>query len=189
MHALIKEFLSWPSDERKQVILTALFPYETKQENRQMWIRIAMWTIFSIIVFIRILSVMWQSTNEDAHFWTIVLAFPISFDILYWCIFVQMANAVRGRVEEERQKRVDLFEKMMIEQKKAMFEKLRAATGRENLNMDPISIIAAAIDANKPKDSDVDPSVNPLRAALDGTLRPEHIRPPDEDDHNKPDFT
>lgn len=67
------------------------------------------------------------------------------------------------------------------EQHAAQLETLRISSGREHLADNPISIAAASLDAMKSQsDRRLHAKQNPLRAALDGTLSPEDLLPPDE---------
>ena len=126
----------------------------------------------------------------SAHRYPLVAVFvPLtSFSIFYWCIFVQLVDALRDRVAEERDKMTAEMERIIDDRKKAMLENIRQASGRRELSPDPISVVAATIEATRsPKSDQIDPAVNPLRGALDGTLRPEHLTNP-EDDINEQGF-
>ncbi len=184
MFILIKEFLSWTPAERKHVIKTAMAPYESRGENINLWFKIVWLTIFIGLPSIEIFKLIYVTHQEIAFDRIMLLIFfgtMAVVNVVYWGIFTSLMNAMQERIVEERAKMKIEFDKILMNQKQKMLDHIREAAGRDTLPMDPISIVAATIDATEVKTSVIDPSINPLQAALDGTLLPEHLLPPEDE--------
>jgi hypothetical protein len=183
MHSVLKEFLSFSSEEKKQVLTTAVLPYETKRENIGLWCRIAFFVIIYSTIAYDIGTVISTNTTGAKHwFMTAVFYAFTGFSIFYWFIWCALIDAMRERIAEEREKMTQALEQLVEAHKQMMIDNIRKASGRTELSGDPISVVAATIEATRaPKTDDDNPAINPLRGALDGTLRPEHLSPPEDE--------
>ena len=177
MHPLIREFKAWTWAERRHVLRTAITPYEYHSENLSLWIRILWLLCFTVYPSYLIGQIL--KVGHPMRFTFFVVA--AGFNIVYWCIFVQLASALRTRIAEERDKIQERMYQLVDAQKQEILNKIRHASGRPNLEMDPISILAATIETTDKMKKEPNPAENPLRAALDGTLRPEHLLPPEDE--------
>jgi hypothetical protein len=184
MHPLIEEIRSWTPEERKHVFITAISPYQTNSQNARLWAKIGLLTGCGIVISEQIIAAVHRGAPiQEQTFMTVVITLACIFDVFYWSLFVPLADALRERLAEERALKDQMIQEMIESQKRIMLDKIREAAGRAELHMDPISIVAATIEANAPKDELEDPAVNPLRGALDGTLRPQHLLRPEDDEN------
>lgn len=190
MQPFIKEFLAYPMTEQVQVLKVAMAPYDTRMKNIRLWAYITfLITIYAWVTY-DFGTIIAHHTTGVNH-WTKLIIFYIfaGFSIFYWCFWCVLIDALRRRLADERQQMAKIMESNIAAQNRVMIENVRVSSGRKELSDDPISIMAATIDAIYAPGADkVDPAINPLRGALDGTLRPRHLSNPEDDTTDTQEF-
>lgn len=180
----LMKLMKWP--ERREVIRMAVFPWPNTSDNISMWISIGTHFISSIF-FVVVINRALSSTDAGINMFASVWLSYITLSLFLRSVAGRMATGMRAR-------RVETTRAMMAEVQKAVdnygaeiLGRLKAASGREDINLNPISMAAASLDIQEQQNSRAPHAANPLKAALDNTLHPSDLTGMDFNDEDKPD--
>lgn len=175
---LIRE-MSW--SERKDFFRIALCPWPNTSDNVNMWIGNGIQLGASIVlgsVIIRALQTSTVPGREIAAFWFVF----ISVELFIRLVTRRLAKGVVARKMQVTKDMMAEIQKMVDGYGKELVSKLKEASGREHIDMNPISMAAASFDAQEKHAQKSDPKANPLKAALEDTLHPSDLAGDDTDE-------
>lgn len=175
---LVRE-MSW--SERREFFRMALLPWPNRRDNIRMVAWGSVFTAAHVTAAIAIVSAITKTYD-------VVPAMFLSFAIGVTFTNVILQMWTRELVRGVRARHAEMSNKMMAEMQKVVdamgaeiLEKLKAATGREHIDNNPISMTAANLDlidkSRTPKRVD-----NPLQAALEDRLHPNDLIRDDDDE-------
>jgi len=186
LRGVLRDVRSMPPAERLLFVKTALCPWQSTKDNVIMWAKIIGTFLVLIVAGVGLNSHLVYGPTEvfSAFIGRIFLSVLIGYTTVSYMI-IELGKGLRDTIQHERRKHVKEMEAAIDALGKQLLGRLQESSGRTDINANPISMAAAALDA-----ADVSrtrrKTDNPLRLALDGTLRPEDIAPdPIDDDEEK----
>jgi len=182
LRSIVNDVRAMPPSERWLFVNTALFPWQSTKDNVIMWAKIIGTFLVLIVAGVGLNSHLVYGPTEvfSAFIGRIFLSVLIGYTTISYMI-IELGKGLRDTIQHERRKHVQQMEAAIDALGKQLLGRLQESSGRTDINANPISMAAAALDAGDVSRSRRKTD-NPLRAALDGTLRPEDIAPDPIDD-------
>ena len=155
--------------ERKSFLSMALLPYPQRSENINMWIICGLYLAAYGIAGHAIIRTL-MSTHVPGELSPIFLSGFIAvvlFDSFVRSVLTQLNKGVQARKTHETRAMMAEIQRVVDNYGKDIVERLKAASGRESIDMNPISMAAASLDIHDKHAASANiAKTNPLKAAL-----------------------
>lgn len=170
-------------DERREFFRVAFLPWPNRKDNLKMLALCGAGTAAYGVVTVALVHAVGET-------YTLVQALPLSFmvgvtmttaTLQMW--LRQFALGIRARKAEVTKAMMAEVQKVVDEFGGRIVERLKEATGREHIDMNPISMAAANIEVMEKAKRPAKPE-NPLQAALEDRLHPNDLVRDDDDDES-----
>lgn len=168
--------------ERRQFIQLALCPWPSRRDNVIMWIKSVVLLLISIQFVVSIANAITYPTTISRIMWPMALVVVFGSTVMNYTMH-QLSLGVQHRKTILMKSLMANIEKSVSDLGAQILDKLKTASGRDHIDMNPISMAAAQLDAQEQHHTRS--TENPLLLALDNELHPTDLYDDDSSDDER----
>lgn len=161
---VVQEYKKLPAEEKTKFWKLLFLPYLSTADNVKAWITISIHVIFVVVG----VNILWHlpATSLVQNFVIgyasmSMILFTVSNSLLTLDKGLRERDAIRKKEETEK------LQNILKAVNEQLIANLKKTSGREHINEDPISIMAASLDAQDKKVHRPETPDNPLKDVLD----------------------